>query len=101
MELVRQGFCDGVAVHSPWEEADACVKCMLLYTACGLPVPEVVMFDSYIITLENADSVRFGAPLVWGEMMDQYPNEDDWPILDLPAEYGVVTPTVDMKQEGY
>jgi ABC-type sugar transport system substrate-binding protein len=97
MELIRNGFADGVAVHSPWEEADASIKCALLYVCLGQEVPEVVMFSSFLINIDNADAVRYGAPLVWGEMMDQYPDYKDWPILDLPAEFGVPIPTVDMR----
>jgi ABC-type sugar transport system substrate-binding protein len=101
MDQVRAGFCDGIAVHSPWEEMDALTKAALLYVCCGVPVPKLVNFDSYLITIDNMDAVRFGAPMVWGDMFTAYPDPDDWPLLDLPEKYGVPIPTVDMKQPGY
>jgi len=101
MDLIREGYCDGTAVHSPWEEIDAMVKQALLYVCCGQQIPAVVMFDSFLMTQENIDTVRFGAPLVWGDLMMEEPDWDQWPILDLPDKYGVPVPTVDMKQPGY
>jgi len=101
MEHLRNGFCDGIAVHSPWEEADAALKCALLHEACGQSVPKLVNFTSYLITQENIDKVRFGAPAVWGDMWKKFPNFDDWPILQIDAEYGVPIPTREMKKSGY
>jgi len=101
MDLIREGYVDGAAVHSPWEEIDALVKQALLNTCLGQPIPNVVMFDSFLMTKENVSSVRFGAPLVWGDMMVKYTNWNDWPVLDLPEQYGVPIPTVDMKKPGY
>jgi len=103
MEHVRSGYCDGVAVHSPWEEMDAAVKCAFIYTCCGQKdmVPKTVMFDSFLITRENADKVRFGAPAVWGDMWKKSPNFDDWPVLNLDAKYKVPIPTVKMKKPGF
>lgn len=101
MQHLRAGYADGIAVHSPWEETDAAVKCALLKVACGLDVPKLVNFDSFLITLENVNAVRFGAPAVWGDMWNKFPNFDDWPILDLPEKYGVPIPTRAMKKPGY
>jgi ABC-type sugar transport system substrate-binding protein len=101
MEHLRNGFCDGIAVHSPWEEADAAFKCAMLKVCCGLDVPKLVNFDSYLITRDNIDSVRFGAPAVWGDMWSKYPDFDEWPVLEIDPKYGVPTPTVKMKKPGY
>lgn len=101
MALLREGYCDSVAIHSPWECAEAATMAFFMYTCCGLPVPELINFTSEAITLENVDFVRFGAPYVWGEMMTNYPDADDWPLLEFPDEYGVTIPTVDMKKAGY
>ena len=77
------------------------LKCALLHVCCGLEVPKLVNFTSYLLTLENIDRVRFGAPAVWGDMWSKFPNFDDWPVLDIDPEYGVPIPTRDMKKPGY
>jgi len=101
MKQLRDGYCDQIAVHSPWEESEAATRCFLAYACCGLPVPKEVILTSAPITLENVDFVRFGSPYVWGEMMMNYPDADDWPLLEYDPEFNVPTPTVDMKEAGY
>ena len=97
MKHLRDGYCDSIAVHSPWEESEAATMAFFMYACCGMDVPSEVILTSEPITLENADAVRFGSPLVWGEMMLEYPDANDWPLLEYPPEYGIIIPTADMK----
>jgi ribose transport system substrate-binding protein len=96
---LRAGYTDGIASHSPWEIMDGACKAMLTYVCCGRDVPEIVTYDTRIVTPANIDDVpRWGAPLVWGDMFNDYPDFADWPTLDIPE---LPTPTEDMKQAGY
>lgn len=101
VDYIREGYIDGVAAHSPWEVVDAMVKTMLLNTACGLPVARYTELQTYLVMKEDLNSPRWGQTRVWGDMVRENVNFDEWPLLDLPAEYGIVTPTVDMKRPGY
>lgn len=99
---IRLAYLDGAALHSPWEEGDAAMKAMLTYVCLGLPVPREQVFDSFVIDTENIDdSGRYGAPMVWGEMMQQVTDFNAWPVLEGYPEGFIETPTADMKQAGY
>jgi len=101
LNAIRDGYADGCSAHSPWEECDAVTRAMLAYACCGLAVPSDVVFTSYFVDNSNIDDPRWGAPAIWGDQFQNEPNFDQWPILDFPAEYGIITPTVDMKESGY
>jgi len=94
---VRDGWCDGASSHSPHEEGDCMCKAMLANLCCGLEVPKLVMLDSYLVTAENVDNPRYNAVIPWGDLTREGP----WRVLDLPSEFGIVTPTTDMKMPGY
>jgi ABC-type sugar transport system substrate-binding protein len=50
----------------------------------GLDVPKEIIMDTYMVTVENMDQSRWGAPAIWGDMLRQEPNFNKWPILDCP-----------------
>jgi len=101
MQHLRDGYCDGIAVHSPWEEMDAAVTAALLHVCCGREVPKVTNFNSFLLTQENIENVRFGAPYVWGDMWNKVPDFDKWPKLEYPDKYNLPVPTRDMKKAGF
>lgn len=97
LNALRAGYVDAVAAHGPWEVVDGDVKATLTYVCLGKQVPELVEFPSYAVTKQNVDAGRWGAPRIWGDMFQEQPDFNKWPILNLPAEYGLITPTVAMK----
>jgi len=97
---VRDGWFDATTMHSAWELNDALTKLALMYVCCGnKDIPKEVIVPTYSITAANMNSPRWGEPALTGFM--QHANFDLWPILDLPADLGVKTPTVKDKKAGY
>jgi len=84
LDHMREGFVDGTSAHSPWEEGDAVAKVALMKVCLGLDVPKEIIMDTYMVTVENMDQSRWGAPAIWGDMLRQEPNFNKWPILDCP-----------------
>jgi len=77
---------------------DTGIKSMLTYVCTGQSVPKLVVIPSFFVDLEKVGQGRWGASMVWGDMLTNVPNADDWPILDNPF---IETPTRDMKLSGY
>jgi len=94
LDHIREGLVDGCVAHSPWEIADVMTKIMLNYVCLEQPVPEqYFLIPTFMITADNIDNPRWGAPMLWGDMKRSAENFDLWPILDT-AEIGVETPTI-------
>jgi ABC-type sugar transport system substrate-binding protein len=100
VQAIKDGWFDDCTAHSPAEEVDACVMNVLTYVCVGQSVPQLVLFNSQLFNVDNLDQPRFGAPALWGNMGEYQRQWQYWPFLDIPAEYGVITPTVDMKPAG-
>jgi ABC-type sugar transport system substrate-binding protein len=98
LDLIKEGYVDGLSDVDAWALIDHNVKATLLSVCCGLDVPKHVDIPVAFYTKDNVETPRWGAPLVWGYMVKEYPNFDDWPVLDS----GILDiPTVAMKKAGY
>ena len=53
-----------------------------------------LLISTYMVTNDNIDAPRWGAPMIWGDMMGAEENFDLWPILDT-SEIGIETPTIE------
>ena len=87
---IRDGYLDGLGSDSPWEMTDTGIKSMLTYVCTGQSVPKLVVIPSFFVDSEKVGQGRWGASMVWGDMVTNVPNADDWPILDNPF---IETPT--------
>lgn len=84
LDHMREGLVDGTSAHSPWEEGDGVAKLALRSVCLGESVPKEIIMDTYMVTVENMDQPRWGAPAIWGDMLRQEPNPHRWVILDCP-----------------
>jgi ABC-type sugar transport system substrate-binding protein len=98
LQLIRDGYVDGLTDVDSWGLIDPNIKAALNYTCLGQPVPKKIDVPVAFYTIENVDTPRWGAPHVWGDMVREVPDFDDWPLLDSGL---IETPTADKKMPGY
>jgi ABC-type sugar transport system substrate-binding protein len=100
MDDLRGTYIDGLADHSPWENSEIGARCLLTYCCLGMPVPAEISLPCPFFTSENCDEGQFGQPMLWGDMLNEYPDYDDWPLMAGLDSY-IAVPTVAQKKAGY
>jgi len=97
LDDIEAGWMDGVSSHSPWMSEDGATKAVLLSLCCGVTPPFNVVWPSEWIHAGYLDQKLYGAEYGWANMMRNYPDWADWPVLEAPDI--IPTPTVELRKE--
>ena len=103
VEQMDAGNIDAFLSHPNPDLGDVGVKIMFEALILGQSVPQKISLPMWLITPENIEMEKYGAPGTWPRMIDKYgPDWDNWPILDT-SELGIRTPTTElrMQYQGY